>query len=137
MPNQRGTTARLRRTFHYPEEDSTDSQPEVLDEQEQEAYINQLAAENAARDVQFRRFLLAIPLLATIPYLPALINPPTAMLALLSPRDLHAAHPRATSPTRPNTSFAHFLHQPRAPWPAVANPTPDQPRSRRFMRLNL
>ncbi|GKU17402.1 unnamed protein product [Fusarium langsethiae] len=84
MPNQRGTTARLRRTFHYPEEDSTDSQPEVLDEQEQEAYINQLAAENAARDVQFRRFLLAIPLLATIPYLPALINPPTAMLALLS-----------------------------------------------------
>ncbi|PCD44927.1 hypothetical protein AU210_000376 [Fusarium oxysporum f. sp. radicis-cucumerinum] len=84
MPAYQGTTARLRRTFHYPEEDSTDSQPEALDEQEQQDYINQLAAENAARDVQFRRFLLAIPLLATIPYLPALINPPTALLALLS-----------------------------------------------------
>jgi hypothetical protein len=33
MPNYQGTTARLRRTFHYPEEDSTDSQPEALDEE--------------------------------------------------------------------------------------------------------
>lgn len=33
MPAYQGTTARLRRTFHYPEEDSTDSQPEALDEQ--------------------------------------------------------------------------------------------------------
>ncbi|KAF5017826.1 hypothetical protein F66182_10216 [Fusarium sp. NRRL 66182] len=84
MPNHQGPTARLRRTFHYPEEDSTDSQPEALDEQEQEDYINQLVAENAVRDLQFRRFLLAIPLLATIPYIPALVNPSTALLALLS-----------------------------------------------------
>ena len=33
MPDYQGTTARLRRTFHYPEEDSTDSQPEALDEE--------------------------------------------------------------------------------------------------------
>ncbi|KAF5985206.1 hypothetical protein FCOIX_2183 [Fusarium coicis] len=122
MPAYQGATARLRRTFHYPEEDSTDSQPEALDEQEQEDYINQLAAENAARDIQFRRFLLAIPLLATIPYLPALICPPTALLALLSLTSLFStayllhhqppassgipfldnwAKPRTPRPTRP------------------------------------
>lgn len=34
MDNVRSTTARLRRTFQYPtDEDSTDSQPEALDEQ--------------------------------------------------------------------------------------------------------
>lgn len=41
-------------------------------------------AENVARDVQFRKLLIALPLLATLPYLPALINPPTILLALLS-----------------------------------------------------
>ncbi|KAI5458107.1 hypothetical protein BGZ63DRAFT_407412 [Mariannaea sp. PMI_226] len=84
MENVRSTSARLRRTFHYPEEDSTDSQPEALDEQEQDELIELLAAENAARDLQFRRLLLAIPLLATVPYIPSLFHPATTLLALLS-----------------------------------------------------
>ncbi|KAF5537557.1 hypothetical protein FPHYL_12724 [Fusarium phyllophilum] len=122
MPAYQGTTARLRRTFHYPEEDSTDSQPEALDEQEQEDYINQLAAENAARDIQFRRFLLAIPLLATIPYLPALINPPTALLALLSLTSLFSTayllhhQPPASS----GIPFLDSWAKPRTPRPTRA-----------------
>ncbi|KAJ4173148.1 hypothetical protein NW754_012157 [Fusarium falciforme] len=70
MSNSGGATARLRRTFHYPEEDSNDSQPEALDEQEQEDLIERLVEENAARNAQFRRLLLALPLLATIPLPP-------------------------------------------------------------------
>ncbi|KAH6885788.1 hypothetical protein B0T10DRAFT_84610 [Thelonectria olida] len=84
MEASTSTSARLRRTFHYPEEDSTDSQAEALDEQEQEELIELLAAENAARNAQFRRLLLAIPLIATFPYLPSLFRPATTLLALLS-----------------------------------------------------
>ncbi|KAM0434198.1 hypothetical protein ACHAQK_008867 [Fusarium lateritium] len=124
MPNYQGTTARLRRTFHYPEEDSTDSQPEALDEQEQEDYIAQLAIENAARDVQFRRFLLAIPLLATIPYLPALINPPTSLLALLSLTSLcSTAYLLHHQP--PTSSGIPFLDN----WARPKTPRPTRPPS--------
>ncbi|KAF5672434.1 hypothetical protein FHETE_3737 [Fusarium heterosporum] len=124
MPNYQGTTARLRRTFHYPEEDSTDSQPEALDEQEQEEYIAQLAIENAARDVQFRRLLLAIPLLATIPYLPALINPPTALFALLSLTSLFStAYLLHHQP--PNSSGIPFLDN----WARPKTPRPTRPSS--------
>ncbi|KAI6756653.1 hypothetical protein HG530_011251 [Fusarium avenaceum] len=124
MPNYQGTTARLRRTFHYPEEDSTDSQPEALDEQEQEDYIAQLAIENAARDVQFRRFLLAIPLLATIPYLPALINPPTSLLALLSLTSLFStAYLLHHQP--PTSSGIPFLDD----WARPKTPRPTRPPS--------
>ncbi|KAH6977028.1 hypothetical protein BKA56DRAFT_587493 [Ilyonectria sp. MPI-CAGE-AT-0026] len=85
MDNVRSTTARLRRTFQYPiDEDSTDSQPEALDEQEQEDLIESLAAENAARDAQFRRLLVAVPIVATIPYIPSLLRPSTTLLSLLS-----------------------------------------------------
>ncbi|KAH7153124.1 hypothetical protein EDB81DRAFT_790627 [Dactylonectria macrodidyma] len=85
MENVRSTTARLRRTFQYPvDEDSTDSQPEALDEEEQENLIEALAAENAARDAQFRQMLIAIPVVATIPYIPSLFWPSTTLLALLS-----------------------------------------------------
>ncbi|CAM1510444.1 Fc.00g007790.m01.CDS01 [Cosmosporella sp. VM-42] len=81
----KSTTARLRRTFQYPtDEDSADSQPEAMDEQEQEDLIEQLAAENAARNAQFRYFLLTLPLLTTLPYLPSLFRPSTTLLSLLS-----------------------------------------------------
>ncbi|KFA68664.1 hypothetical protein S40285_02647 [Stachybotrys chlorohalonatus IBT 40285] len=80
------TSARLRRTFHYPADDdsSDDSQPEVIDEEEQDRLIERLAADNAARDAQFRRILIAIPVLATVPYLPALFRPATTFFALLT-----------------------------------------------------
>ena len=52
--------------------------------QEQESYIHDLAAENSARNASFARILLALPIAATLPYIPSLVHPPTAMLALLS-----------------------------------------------------
>ncbi|KAF2970408.1 hypothetical protein GQX73_g3135 [Xylaria multiplex] len=70
------TTTRLRRTFAYPSDTTTtspasdsDSEGWALDEQEQEDLIQGLAQQNAARNAQFRLFLLALPSLSTIPYL--------------------------------------------------------------------
>lgn len=91
---------------------------------EQEDYIAQLAIENAARDVQFRRFLLAIPLLATIPYLPALINPPTSLLALLSLTSLFStAYLLHHQP--PTSSGIPFLDD----WARPKTPRPTRPPS--------
>ncbi|KAF4977707.1 hypothetical protein FZEAL_5801 [Fusarium zealandicum] len=124
MPNSRNSTARLRRTFQYSEEDSTDSQPEAMDEEEQEDLIGRLAAENAARDAQFRRLLFALPLLATIPYLPALIRPPTTLLALLSITSLSStAYLLHHQP--PATSGIPFLDN----WARPKTPRPTRPPS--------
>ncbi|KAK3344012.1 hypothetical protein B0T25DRAFT_314533 [Lasiosphaeria hispida] len=71
------TTARLRRTFHYPADDSNDSSPStppVLDEEEQEALIATLSAQNRLRNAQFARALLVLPTVATIPYLLVLLR---------------------------------------------------------------
>ncbi|KAK2010324.1 hypothetical protein LZ32DRAFT_516774, partial [Colletotrichum eremochloae] len=77
--------ARLRRTFHYPtDDDSADSQPDVMDEEEQEVLIQRLADENAARNAQFNTFLLALPLLTTIPYLVSLLSLSAPLTSLLS-----------------------------------------------------
>ncbi|KAI0418705.1 hypothetical protein F5X98DRAFT_108205 [Xylaria grammica] len=77
-------TTRLRRTFAYPSDttttspassrhlsdaDASDSDGPALDEQEQEDLIRALAQQNAARNAQFRLFLLALPALSTLPYL--------------------------------------------------------------------
>ncbi|PFH61990.1 hypothetical protein XA68_15532 [Ophiocordyceps unilateralis] len=78
-------SARLRRPFQPPDSDS-DSQPDALDEQEQEAVISRLVAENATRDRRFRHFLLALPLVASLPYL--LLLP--SLLAILSLTSLSA-----------------------------------------------
>ncbi|KAL2753731.1 hypothetical protein ACRALDRAFT_1071860 [Sodiomyces alcalophilus JCM 7366] len=70
MADRRGASTRLRKVFRYPDEDdSSDSLPEAIDEQEQEALIQRLAAENTARNIQFQRLLLALSLLSTIPFL--------------------------------------------------------------------
>ncbi|TDZ65992.1 hypothetical protein CTRI78_v003365 [Colletotrichum trifolii] len=85
MSERKGAVARLRRTFHYPtDDDSADSQPEALDEEEQEHLIHQLAEENAARNAQFRTFLLALPLLTTVPYLLSILRLTSLMSSLLS-----------------------------------------------------
>ncbi|KAF4813600.1 hypothetical protein CGCTS75_v013631 [Colletotrichum tropicale] len=85
MAESRGAGARLRRTFHYPtDDDSADSQPEAMDEEEQEQLIQQLADDNAARNAQFRTFLLALPVLTTIPYLISLLRLTSMMASLLS-----------------------------------------------------
>ncbi|KAG8160106.1 hypothetical protein KVR01_009642 [Diaporthe batatas] len=75
---------RLRRTFHYPtDESSTGSTPEVLDEEEQEKLIQDLAEQNATNNQQYQIILLALPILSCIPYLLALFRPSTTLIAVL------------------------------------------------------
>ncbi|KAK7920373.1 hypothetical protein PG985_008395 [Apiospora marii] len=92
--NRTAAAARLRRTLSYPADEDTLAHDELLaqealDEQEQEELIESLAAQNRARNSQFRLFLLALPILSTVPYLLSLVQPGrlntlVAMLALTS-----------------------------------------------------
>ncbi|KUI67240.1 hypothetical protein VM1G_03427 [Cytospora mali] len=75
---------RLRRTFHYPTDDSSNAAtPDVLDEEEQEDLIQALAEQNETHNQQYQTFLLALPIVTSIPYLLALFRPPTLLVALL------------------------------------------------------
>lgn len=83
------TTTRLRRTFHYPTDDTTspDDSPSVLDEEEQESLITTLSTQNALRNAQFRLILFLLPTLSAIPYLLNLFtqsSPLPSLLALTS-----------------------------------------------------
>ncbi|KAK4101457.1 hypothetical protein N658DRAFT_449264 [Parathielavia hyrcaniae] len=71
-------SARLRRTFHYPSDDDDDAlaPTEVLDEQEQETLITNLASENHQRNTSFLRLLSTLPALSSIPFLLGLFLPP-------------------------------------------------------------
>ncbi|KND94164.1 hypothetical protein TOPH_00862 [Tolypocladium ophioglossoides CBS 100239] len=51
---------------------------------QQESLITRLAAENTARNAQFRLILLALPLLSALPYVPLLFRPRSRLLALLA-----------------------------------------------------
>ncbi|KAK1832671.1 hypothetical protein QBC39DRAFT_329637 [Podospora conica] len=94
------TTARLRRTFHYPADDNAPSDdddiPSIMDEQEQESYIQTLTAQNATRNLTFTRLLLILPFLASLPHLLSLFRPspaapsPPRLLALLALTSLAA-----------------------------------------------
>ncbi|KAL1850200.1 hypothetical protein Daus18300_013000 [Diaporthe australafricana] len=75
---------RLRRTFHYPTDDSSNGgTPEVLDEEEQEKLIQTLSEQNATHNQQYQIILLALPILSCIPYLLALFRPSTSLIAVL------------------------------------------------------
>jgi hypothetical protein len=81
------TTARLRRTFAYPTDDSSaasDSPPEALDEEEQESLIATLSSQNETRNAQFRRLLFALPALSSVPYLISLLTLSRAQSSLLA-----------------------------------------------------
>ncbi|RAL64064.1 hypothetical protein DID88_003252 [Monilinia fructigena] len=79
------TTSRLRKTFHYPtENDSDDSLPEALDEEEQENLIQHLTALHTKYNTLYTRILLCLPLISIIPYFLTLFNPTTSLLSILS-----------------------------------------------------
>ncbi|KAK3387057.1 hypothetical protein B0H63DRAFT_469021 [Podospora didyma] len=81
------STARLRKTFRYPTDDEDDELADVsdvMDEQEQESLILRLAEQNRQRNDQFRHLLLALPGIATIPYLLETFRSPTSLANLLS-----------------------------------------------------
>lgn len=58
---------------------------------EQEDFIKRLAAENTARNASFARLLIALPLITTLPYFPALLPSETRLFALLSITSLLSA----------------------------------------------
>ena len=78
--NIQAATARARRTFAYRNDDnnptttSDSDDATALDEQEQDDLIASLAAQNAARNAQFRLFLLLLPACSAAPYLLALVR---------------------------------------------------------------
>ncbi|RFU34170.1 hypothetical protein B7463_g2109, partial [Scytalidium lignicola] len=79
------TTARLRKTFRYPsDDDSDDSLPEVMDEEEQESLIRNLQEENNARNRQYANLLVAFPLTSVLIYLPTLFSRYYTLVSLLS-----------------------------------------------------
>lgn len=84
----RSATARLRKTFQYPTDDSSFSDsPEILDEDEQDNVIQTLAEQNESRNQQFRLVMLALPALSTLPYLLGirlLLAPASLLPTLLS-----------------------------------------------------
>ncbi|KAF7953172.1 hypothetical protein EAE96_006388 [Botrytis aclada] len=79
------TTSRLRKTFRYPtDNDSDDSLPEALDEEEQDNLIQHLATLHTQYNTIYTRFLLCLPLISIIPYLLTLFSPTTSLLSILS-----------------------------------------------------
>ncbi|KAL7950910.1 hypothetical protein V8C42DRAFT_307915 [Trichoderma barbatum] len=74
-------TARLRRTFQYPNDSDSDS-PEAMDEQEQDTLIQTLATQNASQNQSLTNILIALPLLSTIAYIRPLVNPATTSFAI-------------------------------------------------------
>lgn len=67
-------TARLRKTFQYPTDNSDeDDTPRDLDEEEQEKLIKKLREEDDERNEEYKRIFLAIPTISATSYIPALI----------------------------------------------------------------
>ncbi|KAK4692384.1 hypothetical protein P7C71_g4811, partial [Lecanoromycetidae sp. Uapishka_2] len=76
---------RLRKTFHYPADNSDeDDAPREMDEEEQEKLIKNLEKEDDERNEQWKRIFLAIPAIATASYIPTLIMSRVVQAKLLS-----------------------------------------------------
>lgn len=78
-------STRLRKTFRYPSE--SDSEPDELDEEHQEALLVDLKAQDDAKNDIYRKLYLAIPLLAALYFFTAIFTSTSArkrLLALLS-----------------------------------------------------
>lgn len=78
-------TTRLRKTFHYPTED--DSDPDELDEQDQESLIADIQARDSNSNDFYRRAFLPLPLLSLLLYVPSIFAPTSSravLVALLS-----------------------------------------------------
>ncbi|PON20728.1 hypothetical protein TGAM01_v210418 [Trichoderma gamsii] len=83
------SSARLRRTFQYPNDSDSDS-PEAMDEQEQDSLIQTLVSQNASQNELLARTLLALPLLSLIAYVRPLLNPATTSFAIFCTTSLLA-----------------------------------------------
>jgi len=78
-------STRLRKTFRYPSE--SDSEPDELDEEHQEALLTSLKAQDDAKNDLYRKLYLSIPILAAFYFFTAIFtatSPRKRLLALLS-----------------------------------------------------
>ncbi|KAE9978001.1 hypothetical protein EG328_007217 [Venturia inaequalis] len=68
-------TTRLRKAFKYPTDEESDSQPEDLDEEEQEVLIKTFIDNDAAKTEAYKKAFLFLPILSLLLYAPALLPP--------------------------------------------------------------
>ena len=76
-------TTRLRKAFRYPS-DSSDSEPDELDEEHQERLITQLQHQDAEKNELYRKAFLLIPFISLLFFLFTLFTASTAQQRLLS-----------------------------------------------------
>ncbi|KAI9812557.1 MAG: hypothetical protein M1826_002807 [Phylliscum demangeonii] len=80
--------AQLRKAFRYPGDDDNNNEHETtvedLDEQEQEQFIAKLQHENTAHDALYSKLFLALPLLATLPFLGLIVSSTSRATARLA-----------------------------------------------------
>jgi hypothetical protein len=76
-------TTRLRRTFAYPTESDSDDPPD-LDEEHQEALLTDLQTQDEATNTLYRHLFLALPVLTSLAYVPALFTASTAMQTIVA-----------------------------------------------------
>ncbi|KAF7887392.1 hypothetical protein EAF00_009686 [Botryotinia globosa] len=140
------TTSRLRKTFRYPtDNDSDDSLPEALDEEEQDNLIQHLATLHTKYNTIYTRFLLCLPLISIIPYLLTLFTPTTSLLSILSITSLLSTAFLIYSlpPEKTSISFLDNINQPSKDSPRskigvlVANNVDDGPLQTYLPILNL
>jgi len=109
------STTRLRKTFAYPTEEE-DSEPDDLDETEQEDVITTLRSKDTSSSQFYKQAFLPLPLVAAIVYLPSLLTSRSRadfLLAVLSISSLAS------------TAYVLWYFPPRIPTqPLVRGKTP-------------
>lgn len=74
---------RLRKTFRYPSESDSDSEPNELDEEHQEALLVSLKAQDDKKNDLYRKLYLAIPALSGLYFLLTIFTATSARKRLL------------------------------------------------------
>lgn len=77
------TTARLRKPFKYPSEDDSEDAGSDLDEQEQEALIQNLIKADTQKTRNYKTAFISLPLLSITLYIPKLLLPSNSNELLL------------------------------------------------------
>jgi hypothetical protein len=75
MSGSQDTSARLRKAFKYPSENDSSDPGSDLDEQEQEALIQNLAKADAQKTQNYKTAFISLPLLSIILYIPKFLLP--------------------------------------------------------------
>ncbi|KAF2279659.1 uncharacterized protein EI97DRAFT_499063 [Westerdykella ornata] len=77
-------TARLRRTFHYPDSEDDEAVEEGMDERDQEDLIAKLSSRDTTSTTLYTHLLLILPLAPLLFYLPRLFHFSTVISSILA-----------------------------------------------------